>query len=130
MAIATLNRPDAAEVAAIPPSSLGVPKTWADLAQMRSDLSAHFGDVRLQALADRERGGVVGTLDTSIATASWSRRPDQNENEALPADVRSTCEELLTLLGVKAAPTLKERVSANVTVVTQWLRNAAASLHF
>ena len=123
-----ISVPASLHESAAAPSSLRTPGTWGELLAMRDSLSRHFGDVRLAALADREKGSEVGTLDVAVAQAAWSMRPEQQETDPLPPEVRRACDDLLAALGVKAAPTLGERVSAGANAVKDWIRRHAAAV--
>lgn len=95
MAIGTINRTEAPT-----PTSLKAPRTWGDLQALNSMIPSHFQAARYAALTG-ENGGTFGTLDSTLATAVWSRRDTDNPADALPAELQKAAAEMLELMKIR-----------------------------
>ena len=103
MAIATIDRQEVSS-----PKALKVPKTWGDLQALNSLIPSHFQPARYAALTG-ENGGTFGTLDSTLASAVWSRKDTDNPEEALPANIQKAAAEMLDLMKIREPEGMVQR---------------------
>ena len=91
-----------------PRVELQVPKTWHDLQALNSLIPSHFQPQRYEALRG-ENGAAFGSIDSTLASAVWSRKDTDNPDELLPANLVQAARELLDLMRIRKPENAMQR---------------------